>query len=111
MPGLIVAAALPLRFTDACRLRPRLPAIGTARPAKGSGRDAIPVVGAGAMVAFPLVLTPPTTWMVLAVTWALPLTVNAVLEVESITTFPNVEIAALPETDNAPLTLGSSSRN
>src|SRR5258707_14442328 len=81
MPELIVSAELPLRFTE-----PRaVPPVGTGRPDSGSATAARWVIGFGFKWALPEVLTPPTTWMLEAVTTPLPLTRTAVAEVESTT--------------------------
>jgi hypothetical protein len=51
--------------------------------------------------------TPPVTWMVTAVTTAVPLVVRPLEELESTMTLPGAFSAALPETVRAPLAFGS----
>src|SRR5271166_2468225 len=102
MPGMIVLDELPLRLTEPWLLRPRLLPTGTASPASRSGTTFTPVVAAGLRVALPLLLTPPTTWILPALILALPLSVRAVFEFESTTRLPGMLMLALPERDKAP---------
>ncbi len=99
MPGLIVSAVAPPMFTEPCDVPPD----GTASMASGSATTAAPVTGLGLRVALPVLLTPPTTWMLAAVTLALPLATSAVLEFESTTTAAGALMIALCESVNAPL--------
>ena len=93
-----MAIALPLRLPETGE--PYVAAVGAARLANG-----LPVT-AGVLVlvtlAFPLLLTPPTTCTLAAVTLALPLASTALAESESTTTLPAVSISALPESESAP---------
>src|SRR5690348_601046 len=103
IPGPIVIAALPPRSTEPSGA----PAVGGANAASGSGIAAAPVLGWGLRLALTAELTPPTTWMLWAVTRAPPPAETAVAELESTTTAPGMVIAALPESVSAPLAVGS----
>ena len=61
-------------------------------------------------MALPLFLYPPTTWILAAVTWALPLAVRAVVELESTRTPPGTLMTAFPERLKEPLALRSSTK-
>src|SRR5262245_45366107 len=98
----MVCELLPLRLTD-----PRAtPPLGAANPASGSGNAVMPMVGVGWKLALPVARVPPTTWMLAAVTWALPLADRAVVELESTTTEPGMLMLAFPERVRAPLAVG-----
>src|SRR5262245_26660700 len=100
MPGEMVSELLPPRMTEPLAERPV--GAGAARPASGSLNAAAPVTGAGLRWALPLDWTLPTTRMLPADTWALPLAAMADDELESTATTPLTCRLAFPDTVRAP---------
>ena len=72
------------------------------RSSPASGSPVAPGVPVLVTLAFPLLLTPPTTWTPAAVTLALPLAGMALDELESTTTLPGTLMAAFPDRLRAP---------
>src|SRR5437763_3588661 len=102
MPGPISDQALPLRLTAPFDWPV---SDGAARYANGSATAAMPVVGCGVNLAWPVAAKPPTTWIAEALMTALPLPAMADAELESTITAPGTLMLALPETVRAPLAL------
>src|ERR1700686_128945 len=87
---------LPDNVKEPCEVPP----VGAGAPANGSAME--PGIGAGWKAALPDLLKPPTSWMLFAVTLALPVAMIAVADFESTMTLPATLMAPLPEMVNAP---------
>ena len=82
-----------------------MPVVGGFKEASGSGTVGAWVEGAGVKMAFPDLLTPPTTLIWAAVMLALPLAIIADADVESACTMPEMLMLPLPDMFSSPLVL------
>src|SRR5262249_24766439 len=103
MPGSMVTDELPATLRAPWEVPLTL---GAARPASGSPTEDTPVVAPGLSLALRVALTPPTTWMLVAVMAPLALAEIADDELDSTSMIPGTLMLALPDMVKAPLAVG-----